>query len=213
MNQRSVGKLTRAILCLGVWGLAGCDDSGTDLRGRTENVNAACLSTAPVLTPRNIQLWPPNHKFHTVAVEDCVSVVDACEPNLHAEFIWASSDEPVDDLGDGHFAPDILFDSCHRVQVRSERQGPKSGRVYKLGVRVVDGAGNAVESQCSIIVDHDQRGVVGADDGESYRIVLNGQGGVPSCDGTTDVPPPPPPVADAGVPVPVDAGDPRVMPI
>jgi hypothetical protein len=94
------------------------------------------------------------------------------------------------------------------VQVRAERQGPKNGRVYKLGVRVVDGAGNAVQSQCTIIVDHDQRGVVGADDGESYRIVLNGQGSLPSCDGTTDVPP-----ADAGVPVTVDAGDPQAMPI
>jgi hypothetical protein len=160
----------------------------------------------PVLTPKTIQLWPPNHKFHTISVADCVGVVDACDPNLNAQFIWGSSDEPVDDKGDGHFAPDILFDSCQRVQVRAERAGPKSGRVYKLGVRVVDRAGNAVESACSVIVDHDQRGVVGADDGESYRVALNGQNGQLSCDG---VPPPPPPVTDAGVPVVVvDAGTP-----
>ena len=290
MNQRSVTKLTRVALCLGVWAVAGCDDGGTDVAGKTQDVDAVCVATGtappagswvctapltlqcgaalppvyvadalnpscapavltadavnplavgtqpvrvrrqdgeiacettltivdsgpPVLTPKTIQLWPPNHKFHSIAVEDCVGVVDACEPNLNAEFIWASSDEPVDDLGDGHFAPDILLDSCHRVQVRSERQGPKNGRVYKLGVRVVDRAGHAVESQCNIIVDHDQRGVVGADDGESYRIMLNGQGGLPSCDGTTDVPPPPPRVVDASVPVVVDAGVPPVMSI
>lgn len=183
------------------------------VRVRRQDGQLACETTltildngAPVLTPKTIQLWPPNHKFHTISVADCVGVVDACDPNLNAEFIWGSSDEPVDDKGDGHFAPDILFDSCHRVQVRSERQGPKNGRVYKLGVRVVDRAGNAVESQCTVIVDHDQRGVVGADDGESYRIALNGQNGALSCDGTTDVPPPPPPVVDAGVPVVVDAG-------
>jgi hypothetical protein len=214
MNQRNIAKLTRVTLCLGVWSLAGCDDGRTDLGGSAQNVDAVCVASGttplPVLTPKTVQLWPPNHKFHSIAVEDCVSVADACETNLNAEFIWASSDEPVDDLGDGHFAPDILFDSCHRVQVRSERQGPKNGRVYKLGVRVVDPSGNAVESQCSIVVDHDQRGVVGADDGESYRIVLNGQGGLPSCDGTTDVPPPPPP-ADAGVPGVVDAGGPPLM--
>jgi hypothetical protein len=81
--------------------------------------------------------------------------------------------------------------------------------VYKLGVRVVDRAGNAVESQCTVIVDHDKRGVVGADDGESYRVSLNGQNGALSCDGTTDVPPPPP-VVDSGVPVVVDAAVPVV---
>jgi hypothetical protein len=227
MNQRSVAKLTRVTLCLAAWGVAGCDDGSSDVAARTQNVDTACAAAGtappagsltvvdggpPVLTPKTVQLWPPNHKFHSIAVEDCVSVVDGCEQNLHAEFVWASSDEPVDDRGDGHFAPDIVFDSCHRVQVRAERQGPKNGRVYKLGVRVVDRAGHAVESQCSVIVDHDQRGAVGADDGESYRLVLNGQGGLPSCDGT-DVPPPPPPAADAGVPVAVDAGIPEVMAI
>jgi hypothetical protein len=287
MNQQSVVRLTRVALCLGVWGISGCDDGGADSAGKIQSVDAVCVATGtappagswvcsapltlqcgatpppvyvadalnpscapalltadalnphavgpqvvrvrrqdgqvacettvtivgsglPVLTPKTIQLWPPNHKFHSIAVEDCVSVVDACDPNLNAEFIWASSDEPVDDRGDGHFAPDILFDGCHHVQVRSERQGPKNGRVYKLGVRVVDHAGNAVESQCNVIVDHDQRGVVGADDGESYRITLNGQGGAPSCDGTTDVPPPPR-VPDASVPVVVDAGVPQVI--
>jgi len=288
MNQRSLSNLSSVVLCLGVWGAAGCEDGATGVATSTQNVDAVCVATgtappagswlcpapltlqcgaalpqvfvadalnpscaaaplkadpispttvgtqpvrvrrpdgqlacetsltildsgAPVLTPKTIQLWPPNHKFHTISVADCVSVVDACEPNLNAEFTWGSSDEPVDDKGDGHFAPDSIFDSCNRVLVRAERQGPKNGRVYKLGVRVVDRAGNAVESQCTVIVDHDQRGVVGADDGESYRIALNGQNGALSCDGTTDVPPPPPPVVDAGVPVVVDSGVPVVV--
>jgi len=197
----------RCALGLGVLAAMGCDDGATDIGSRRQNVDPACVaaSSGPVLTPKTTQLWPPNHKFHTLSVADCVGVVDACDPDLNAEFIWGSSDEPVDDKGDGHFAPDILFDSCNRVQVRAERQGPKNGRVYKLGVRVVDRAGNAAESQCTVIVDHDQRGVVGADDGESYRITLDGQGGTLSCDGTTDVPPPPV-VVDAGVPGVVDAG-------
>ncbi len=172
-------------------------------------------SQPPTLTPKTIGLWPPNHKFHTIEIGDCVEVADACDEDLQAAFIWASSDEPVDDLGDGHHEPDILVDSCQRVQVRSERQGPKNGRVYKLGVRVVDRAGHAVESACTIIVDHDQRGVVGADSGESYRVALNGQGGLPACDGTQPPPattdagaPPAPPAADAGAPPAQDAGTP-----
>jgi hypothetical protein len=168
-------------------------------------------NVAPVLTPKSVNLWPPNHKFHTISVDDCVAVSDSCESDLRAEFVWASSDEPIDDLGDGHHAPDILIDDCNRVQVRSERQGPKDGRVYKLGVRVVDGAGNAAESSCTIIIDHDRRGVVGADSGEKYRIAFNGQNGRPACDGDNPPPPPPPPpppvTRDAGSPPPPPATD------
>lgn len=149
-------------------------------------------SKAPTLEPHTLNLWPPNHKFHTISVNDCVSVTDACQGDLNAEFIWASSDEPVDDKGDGHHAPDIMISDCGEVQLRAERQGPKDGRVYKLGVRVVDGAGNATESECAIIVDHDQRGVLGEDSGEAYRIELNGQNATPACDGENPPPAPPP---------------------
>lgn len=157
---------------------------------------------APTLEGKTLNIWPPNHKFHTITVADCVSVSDACQNDLVAEFIWASSDEPVDGRGDGHHAPDILIDDCNQVQVRAERMGPKDGRVYKLGVRVVDGAGNATESECAIIVDHDQRGVVGADSGESYRIDLNGQNGTIACDGEGEPPvaPPAPPGDNGGDP-------------
>ncbi|MDB4989191.1 MAG: hypothetical protein JWN04_4369, partial [Myxococcaceae bacterium] len=185
------------------------------VRVRRANGDLVCETTVsvvdsapPVLTPKVQNIWPPNHKFHSFGVEDCIGVVDACDPALHAEFIWASSDEPIDDLGDGHFAPDIMFDGCDRVQVRAERQGPKDGRVYKLGVRVVDRAGNVAESACSIIVDHDQRGVQGADSGESYRVMLDGQNGLPRCDGLpTSLPP-----VTVGHPV-VDAGAPQTPPM
>jgi len=152
---------------------------------------------APVLTPRTSYLWPPNHKFHSIDVADCVTVTDRCDASLKAEFIWASSDEPVDDLGDGHFAPDIQLDAdCQHLLLRAERQGPKDGRVYKLGVRVVDAGGHTVESECAVIVDHDQRGVVGADSGESYRIRFDGAAGQPLCEGVTEPPVTEPPVTE-----------------
>ncbi len=186
--------------------------SGSDVVCRSELVVKD--TQAPVLTPKTLNLWPPNHKFHSIAVGDCFDIADACQSDLQAEFIWASSDEPVDDLGDGHHAPDILIDDCQKVQLRAERQGPKDGRVYKLGVRVVDGSGNASEGVCTVVVDHDQRGVLGADSGEAYRINLNGQGGQLSCDGENELPPrnePPvnqPPVNQPPVEQPpaVDAG-------
>jgi hypothetical protein len=168
------------------------DASGTALC----STQVALVDTAPPhLEAHTVQLWPPNHKFHEIGVEDCVSAVDACEGNLQGEFIWASSDEPVDDIGDGHFAPDIMLsDDCKHVAVRAERQGPKNGRIYKLGVRVVDHSGNASEAVCQVIVDHDQRGVVGADSGEAYRITFDGTQGTAACDGTQPPPVTPPPV-------------------
>jgi hypothetical protein len=169
-------------------------------------------STPPVLETHTISLWPPNHKFHDVRVEDCVSAVDACDGSLRGEFIWASSDEPIDDIGDGHHSPDIGRSADGtKVCVRSERQGPKDGRVYKLGVRVTDRSGNAVEGVCAVIVDHDKRGVVGADSGEKYRMTFDSDGGLgAACAGDPDEPPPPPPppseTPDAGTTTP-DAGD------
>ena len=195
---------------LGIFSLflaaAGCGDDGS-LSDQQQGVSvradgssgaaaaAACDvatdRTAPVLTAKQpLKLWPPNHKFHSIKVEDCFSVADACQPGVKAEFVWASSDEPVDSIGDGHHAPDIQVEnaSCNVIGLRAERQGPKEGRVYKLGVRAVDAAGNVAEGVCSVIVDHDQRGVTGADSGESYRITFNGQNGQPLCEG--DNPPP-----------------------
>jgi hypothetical protein len=150
---------------------------------------------APMLEEHSIALWPPNHKFRSIAVEDCVDVTDACDANVTAEFVWASSDEPVDSIGDGHHAPDIMFDDCQHVSVRSERQGPENGRVYKLGVRVVDGSGNATEGVCTVVVAHDQSGKIKGDEAlagdEAYRIVFDGSAGSASCDGRPDGAPAP----------------------
>lgn len=163
------------------------DDSGAAI------CDTATDTAAPVLTAKaQLLLWPPNHKFHDIRVQDCFSVSDACQPDVRAEFVWASSDEPVDSIGDGHFAPDIQVSSCGALALRSERQGPKDGRVYKLGVRAVDAAGNAAEGVCTVVVDHDQRGVLGADSGEAYRVRFDGQNGQRACDGENPPPPNPP---------------------
>lgn len=178
----------------------------------------------PVLTEHTLKLWPPNHKFHDVAVEDCVSANDACDGDLQAEFLWASSDEPIDALGDGHHAPDIgVSADAQRVCVRAERQGPEDGRVYKLGVRVVDDAGHEVLGECLVIIDHDQRGVTGVDSGEAYRVAFDGSQQIAGCGGSAPPPSPPgeadaaiplddagaPPVPDAGQPTPPQGGGPE----
>ena len=58
--------------------------------------------------------------------------------------------------------------------------------MYKLGVRVTDSAGNTAEGECLVIVDHDQRGVVGKDSGEAYRIWFDPTQATASCAGGDD---------------------------
>jgi hypothetical protein len=194
------------------------DDEGNELCSAELTV---VDTEPPVLEEHTVKLWPPNHKLHAIAVEDCVSVTDACDGELEAEFLWASSDEPIDDIGDGHHMPDIgVSDDGETVCVRAERQGPKDGRVYTLGVRVVDDAGNETLGECHVIVDHDQRGVTGVDSSEAYRVAFDGSDELADCGGDdgdetpSDAGDDPPPEVDAGNPPPpeVDAGTPPPEP-
>ena len=90
----------------------------------------------------------------------------------------------ADDKGDGNQEPDIvLADDCQSIELRAERQGPGDGRVYTLGVRVVDGSGNEAEGECRVTVDHDQSGTPAVDSGEAYRLTFDGSEGGPICDG------------------------------
>ncbi len=147
--------------------------SGVD-GGTVEVVCEATLTVEDTVPPEAvdevIELWPPNHKLHTISGEDCVR--DACDGDLHVTFLSASSDEPVNDKGDGNTEPDIILD-CDRVQLRSERQGGGNGRVYTLAWKAVDDAGNETEGECVVAVPHDQSGREAVDDGTSYELTLD----------------------------------------
>jgi hypothetical protein len=139
----------------------------------------ACRSTVtirdtvpPIAKAKEAALWPPNHAMHRVTIADCVEVTDACDANVSVRFTSVSSDEPVDARGDGHHAPDVVADGCDAVALRSERQGGGDGRVYRLGWRAADHAGNAVEGECRVVVAHDQSGRPAIDSGEAYRVAI-----------------------------------------
>jgi hypothetical protein len=125
-----------------------------------------------------IELWPPNHKFHTISGEDCVQ--DLCDEDLDVTFLSATSDEPVNDKGDGNTDPDIILE-CDSVQLRAERQGGSNGRVYTLAWRAVDDSGNASDGECIVTVPHDQSGEAAVDDGPAYELT-QGEG---ECDDGT----------------------------
>lgn len=124
----------------------------------------------PEANEEPVELWPPNHKFHTISADDCVK--DACDEELDVTFFYASSDEPVNDKGDGNTEPDIIFE-CDRVQVRAERQGGGNGRVYKLLWIAIDDSGNSTEGECVVNVPHDQSGDEAVADEPAHEVWLD----------------------------------------
>lgn len=114
--------------------------------------------TAPVITSVSASpstLWAPNHKMNTVTVTTVAS--DACGGTPVCSIASATSNEPVNGLGDGNTAPDIVITSANTLQLRSERAGVGTGRVYTIGVSCTDVAGNVSPvSYTTVTVAHDQ---------------------------------------------------------
>ncbi|HJH27350.1 MAG TPA: hypothetical protein C5S37_11435 [Methanophagales archaeon] len=133
-------------------------------------------TTLPVITPsgEQIVLWPPNHKYRTVEISDCViSVTDICDAGVGIDDIVitsVSSDEPEDaqGKGDGKTVDDIVIVDSQTVELRAERQGDGNGRVYTINFEVTDASGNTETGSCTVWVPHDQEsGSTAIDDGAS----------------------------------------------
>jgi hypothetical protein len=109
-------------------------------------------------------LWPPQHAYHRIGLEDCdVVVADTCDGavSLHgAEITCVSSDEPDDAAGngDGNTRDDIVIVDEQHVDVRAERAGKGNGRLYRIGFQVQDAAGNTTDGVCLVGVAHSQSG-------------------------------------------------------
>lgn len=120
-------------------------------------------------------IWPPDHELRTVRLDECGIVVrDGCSGAVvpsAARITCVSSDEPLNDRGDGSTAPDIVLVDDRTVMLRAERQGSGDGRVYRIHFTVDDGHGNQTEAVCVAAVPHDLRGgAPGEDSGEAYRV-------------------------------------------
>ncbi len=104
-------------------------------------------------------LWPPNHKLVDIVAE--VTVTDNC-PKPSFVLTSITSNEPENDLGDGNTAPDIVGATVGTpdlaFQLRSERMGPRTGRVYTITYTASDNCGNTDVAQVLVRVEHDQSG-------------------------------------------------------
>ena len=156
--------------------------SFTDGSGNTSACTQSVIAedtTPPVFTAAPVQeLWPPNHKYVTVTLADCGSVVDACDGAVDldggaATIAYVTSDEPEDanGNGDGRTRDDMVIADGHTVELRAEREGTGNGRVYTIHFVVSDDAGNEAAAACRVDVPHDQGPHGGAvDDGPVWQV-------------------------------------------
>ena len=139
----------------------------------TDN-NAASASVIASNPPPVIQdfrvlpdtLWPPNHKW--VNAQALYTVTDNC--GTPACSLTVSSNEPVNGTGDGDVAPDWIVLDDHSLQLRSERAGTGTGRLYTVAVQCTDSGGGAASALATVTVPHDRSGRANAGSG------LNGTG-------------------------------------
>ncbi len=103
------------------------------------------------------RLWPPNHEMITVNVQ--AQVEDACG-DTEWGIIAVTSNEPVNDTGDGNTEPDWEIVDRATVELRAERAGNLSGRVYRIELQATDASGNVSDpGYVEVTVPHDQRNV------------------------------------------------------
>lgn len=140
----------------------------------------ACVATLEVVDENPpeaqtqvVELWPPNHKWVEVHLDDCIVEVDDCDDDVDARVLWVSSDEPDNDTGDGNTESDVAIVGEESVSLRAERQGGGNGRVYTIGFELTDDDDNVSEGECQVWVPHDQGGGDAIDDGAAYTVEVD----------------------------------------
>ncbi len=99
--------------------------------------------------PSVASLWPPNHKLVTVAVQGI-----AQPASIQVTSVLQS--EPTNGLGDGDTCPDAAGLGSASVQLRAERSGTGSGRVYRVNFTATAPAGGSCQGSFEVCVPHDQ---------------------------------------------------------
>ena len=134
------------------------DKAGNTASATVGNINID--KTPPTLscavTPGAI--WPPNHKL--VDVIASVTVTGGLSGSAGFVLVSVSSNEPDNGLGDGDTANDIqgftLGTPDTTGQVRAERSGTGTGRVYTITYQGADLAGNTANCSVTVSVPHDR---------------------------------------------------------
>jgi 6-phosphogluconolactonase len=121
---------------------AGISPRSIAITGCATPPNITDLSASPAT------LWPPNHQLVDVLVN--YDVAAPCgEPAVCT--LSVASSEPDDQA-----SPDWVVVDEHHVELRAERLGNGTGRIYTVTVRCKDARGNSATQNTAVIVPHDQ---------------------------------------------------------
>ena len=122
--------------------------------GQTTVVDTNAPTIEDVSASPNV-LWPPNHKM--VPAQVAISVTDDLDPVPTCQIVSVTSNESVDGTGSGDKTPDWEFSpGSLRLDLRAERAGGGTGRVYTLTIECTDGSGNTAMATVDVTVPHDQ---------------------------------------------------------
>jgi hypothetical protein len=93
-----------------------------------------------------------------VDISALIQVTDACDPNPRVTLVSIVSNEPANSTGDGNTSPDIAGASYgtddRSFQLRAERKGNGSGRVYTGTYQAQNATGNSVQQSGTVTVAH-----------------------------------------------------------
>jgi hypothetical protein len=145
--------------------------TATDTSGNTNSCTSKVVvadTTPPVinsLVADPSTLWrphPPNHKLVPVSIT--ATATDICDTSPKCTIVSVTSNEPVLGPGSGHTDPDwVITDLGPKaspatlgVQLRAERAGGGTGRVYTINVVCSDASGNTTAGNTTVTVVHDQ---------------------------------------------------------
>ena len=120
----------------------------------TDSVVVTVVDTTPptitAVTASPSVLLQANHQMVPVTV--AVSATDNCDPSVICRIVSVASNEPVDGLGDGDTSPDWVVTGNLTLDLRAERSGKGTGRVYTITVECTDLSGNKSTSTVAVSV-------------------------------------------------------------
>jgi PKD repeat protein len=133
--------------------------NATDMAGNTgsDTVTVTVVDTTPPeinVTVKPSMLWPPNHKY--VEVKLNVTAYDNCDPSPAITLVSVTSNEPDNGKGDGNTTNDIVIVNDFVLDLRAERSGAGSGRIYTITYQATDVSGNSATTSVTIDVPHNQ---------------------------------------------------------
>ena len=106
--------------------------------------------TITSVTPSKPFLWPINHKMQQVSVE--INSTDNCPGNCKITNVTSNEDGMI--TGDGNTNPDYVITGDNTVDLRAERSGNGTGRIYTIHVTCTDSSGNSSEATTTVVVAH-----------------------------------------------------------